>query len=166
MAGAAGKRQIEEESMGEVSVTWVQGKQFVSSGSGGHSIVLDAPDGRETWQGFKPSELLLVALAGCTAVDTIEILHKKRQAVSGLSIRVQGEQQADPPWAFTAIHLHYEVRGRQVDAQAVERAIELSQTKYCSVAATVRGVATIQTSFTILEDEVTETAGARELAVV
>jgi putative redox protein len=153
--------------MGEVSVTWVQGKQFVGSGGGGHSIVMDAPGGRATWQGFKPSELLLVALAGCTAVDTIEILHKKRQAVSGLRITVQGEQQAEAPWAFTKIALHYEVRGHEVSAQAVERAIELSQTKYCSVSATVRGVATIHTSFTVVEDASEIVGGVQaEVAVV
>jgi putative redox protein len=139
--------------MGDVSVTWVQGVQFVGTGSGGHSVVLDAPAGRDSWEGFKPSELLLAAVGGCTAVDVVEILRKKRQALSGLRISVHGEQQADPPHAFNEIRVHYEVRGRDINPQAVERAIELSQTKYCSVAATVRGVATIHTSFTVIDDE-------------
>ena len=78
--------------MAEVGVTWVQGEQFVATGTGGHSIVLDAPAGRDTWQGFKPSELLLAALAGCTAVDVIDILRKKRLRVSGLRVRVHGEE--------------------------------------------------------------------------
>jgi putative redox protein len=138
--------------MSDVAVTWVQGEQFVASGSGGHSIVLDAPDGRATWQGFKPSELLLAALGGCTAVDVIDILRKKRQRVSGLRVSVRGEQREEHPRAFERIAVHYEVRGQDVAEAAVERAISLSEEKYCSVAATLRGVAEITTSFTIVED--------------
>lgn len=139
--------------MSEVAVTWVQGDQFVASGSGGHSIVLDAPDGRAAWQGFKPSELLLAAVGGCTAVDVIDILGKMRQRVSGLRVSVRGEQREDYPRAFERIAVHYEVRGKDIAVAAVERAINLSEEKYCSVAATVRGVATITTSFTIVEDD-------------
>ena len=139
--------------MAEVGVSWVQGEQFVASGSGGHSIVLDAPGGRDTWQGFKPSELLLAALGGCTAVDVIDILRKKRQQVSGLRLTVQGTQREEHPKAFEHITIQYEVRGRGVSAAAVARAISLSEEKYCSVAATLRGVATITTTFTIVEDE-------------
>ncbi len=138
--------------MSDVAVTWVQGQQFVASGSGGHSIVLDAPSGRPTWQGFKPSELLLAALGGCTAVDVIEILRKKRQRVSGLQVTVHGEQQEEYPRPFKRIGVHYEVRGQDVSETAVEHAIGLSEEKYCSVAATIRGVAEITTSFTIVED--------------
>ena len=138
--------------MAEVGVTWVQGEQFVATGTGGHSIVLDAPGGREAWQGFKPSELLLASLAGCTAVDVIDILHKKRVQVSGLRVTAHGEQREEYPKAFERINLHYEVRGHHVPREAVERAISLSEEKYCSVAATLRGVATITTSYAISED--------------
>jgi putative redox protein len=138
--------------MSDVAVTWVQGDQFVASGSGGHSIVLDVPGGHATWQGFKPSELLLAALGGCTAVDVIDILRKKRQLVSGLRVTVRGEQREAPPRPYERIMVHYDVHGRGVAEAAVERAISLSQEKYCSVAATLRGVATITTSFTIMED--------------
>jgi putative redox protein len=139
--------------MAEVNVTWVQGAQFVSSGTGGHSIVLDAPAGRESWEGFKPSELLLAAVGGCTGVDVVEILHKKRQQISGLRITVTGRQQEELPHAFTDIDIHYAVRGHGVSVQAVQRAIELSQEKYCSVAATVRGVAAIHTSCTVVDED-------------
>lgn len=138
--------------MADVGVTWVQGEQFVATGTGGHSIVLDAPGGRDSWQGFKPSELLLAALAGCTAVDVIDILRKKRLHVSGLRVTVHGEQREEHPKAFERITVHYEVRGLNVPREAVERAISLSEEKYCSVAATLRGVATITTSFAVLED--------------
>lgn len=139
--------------MAEVGVTWVQGEQFVATGTGGHSIVLDAPGGREAWQGFKPSELLLAALAGCTAVDVIDILRKKRVKVSGLRVTARGEQREEYPRAFECIHVHYEVRGQDVPEEAVERAIGLSEEKYCSVAATLRGVATITSSYAIIADE-------------
>jgi putative redox protein len=138
--------------MAEIGVTWVQGDQFVATGTGGHSIVLDAPGGRDTWQGFKPSELLLAALAGCTGVDVIDILRKKRVQVSGLRVIARGEQREEFPKAFVRIYVHYEVRGHNVLADDVERAIALSEEKYCSVAATVRGVATISTSYEIRED--------------
>lgn len=138
--------------MSDVAVTWVQGEQFVASGGGGHSIVVDAPGGRATWQGFKPSELLLAALGGCTAVDVIDILRKQRQRVSGLRVTVRGEQREEYPRPFERIAVHYEVRGQDVGDAAVARAISLSEEKYCSVAATLRGVATITSSFTIVEE--------------
>jgi putative redox protein len=150
--------------MSDVAVKWVQGEQFVASGSGGHSIVLDAPGGREAWQGFKPSELLLAALGGCTAVDVIDILRKQRQRVRGLRVTVRGEQREEYPRAYERIAVQYEVRGQDLTPAAVERAISLSEEKYCSVAATLRGVATITTSFTIVEDGAAD--GAPERAAV
>jgi putative redox protein len=149
--------------MADVEVTWVQGDQFIGSGSGGHSIVMDAPAGRTAWQGFKPSELLLVALGGCTGVDVVDILRKKRQRISGMQMRVHGEQDADPPWTFRRINVHYEVRGTGISEAAVRRAIELSEQKYCSVAATIGGVATLTSSYRIVEehaDAVAEEVGA------
>jgi putative redox protein len=138
--------------MAEAKVTWVQGVQFVGTASGGHSVVLDAPAGRDSWEGFKPSELLLAAVGGCTGVDVVDILRKKRQHFTALRITVTGRQQEDYPHAFKEIDIHYEVRGYGVSDQAVQRAIELSEEKYCSVAATVRGVADIHTSYTVIDD--------------
>lgn len=94
---------------------------------------------------MKPSELLLVALAACTAVDVVEILRKKRQDLQGLRITVSGEQDADPPWTFRRIHIHYALRGAGLTSEGVEQAIRLSEEKYCSVAATLRGVARSRT---------------------
>ncbi len=139
--------------MAETVVTWVQGAQFVATGEGGHSVVLDAPTGRHTWAGFKPSELLLAAVGGCTGVDVADILRKKRQRVTGLRITVRGHQREEHPRAFNRIELHYEVRGHGVSSRAVEQAISLSEEKYCMVAATVRGVATISTSYTVIDEE-------------
>jgi len=124
--------------MSDVAVTWVQGDQFVASGSGGHSIVLDAPAGRATWQGFKPSELLLAALGGCTAVDVIDILRKQRQPVSGLCVTVRGQQREEHPHAFERIAVHYEVRGHGVAGAAVARAIGKFNIAWAATAMAVR----------------------------
>ena len=80
-----------------VWVKWLEEKQFVGIDSTGHSVVLSSlADG----VGMKPSELLLVSLAGCTAYDVVEILAKKRQKLESLTIEVRGEQEPDPPWAY------------------------------------------------------------------
>lgn len=135
--------------MGEVNITWVQKEQFVATDSTKHSIVLSTA-GEGT--GSKPSDLLLIAVGSCSAVDVVNILVKKRLALTGLQINVCGEQDADPPWTFRKIHVEYTVRGRGISDKAVQQAIELSETKYCSVAATVRGVAEITSSFKIVEE--------------
>ena len=135
--------------MGQVQVTWVQNEQFVGMDSTKHSIVLSTAN---EGTGSKPSDLLLVALGACSGVDVVGILNKKRQKFSGLQIKVSGEQDADPPWTFRKIHVEYVVRGRGLSEKAVQQAIELSETKYCSVAATVRGVAEITSSYQIVEE--------------
>jgi putative redox protein len=135
--------------MGQVEVTWVQNEQFVATDSTKHSIVLST--GHEG-TGSKPSDLLLIALGACSAVDVVNILNKKRQKLTGLQVHVSGEQDADPPWTFRKIHVEYVVRGKGLSEKAVQQAIELSEDKYCSVAATVRGVAEITSSFQIVEE--------------
>ena len=135
--------------MGEVQVTWVQNEQFIGTDSTNHSIVLStAQDGT----GSKPSDLLLVALGACSGVDVVGILVKKRQNFTGLQIKVSGQQDTNPPWTFRKLHIEYIVRGKGVSEKAVQQAVELSEDKYCSVAATLRGVAEITSSFQIVED--------------
>jgi len=134
--------------MSEVQITWVQNEQFVGTDSTNHSIVLSTgKDGT----GSKPSDLLLVALGACSGVDVVGILVKKRQNFTGLQIKVSAQQDADPPWTFRKIHIDYIVRGKGISEKAVQQAIELSEDKYCSVAATLRGVAEITSSFQIVE---------------
>jgi putative redox protein len=149
VALAAGRGDI---MMSQVRVKWIEGRQFVGIDSSRHSVVMSTT-GPDNGIGMKPSDLLLVALGGCTAVDVIGILEKKRQKVTGLDIYVQGEQDADPPWTFRKIHVEYVVRGRGVFEKAVAQAIELSEEKYCSVRATVAGVAQITSSYRIVEEE-------------
>jgi len=134
--------------MSNATVRWIGGKQFVGIDSTQHSVVLSTPD---EGVGMKPSELMLVALAACTAVDVVEIMAKKRQPISSLEISVSAEQDAEPPWTFRKIHLHYKLSGSGLTEKAVAQAIELSEEKYCSVAATLRGVAEISYDFEVLE---------------
>jgi putative redox protein len=85
-------------------------------------------------------------------VDVVDILKKKRTPISSLEIQVSGEQNADPPWAFISIHLKYILRGAGLTERNVAQAIELAEEKYCSVSATVKGVAKVSTSFEIIEE--------------
>lgn len=133
--------------MPQATVRWVDHMQFVGMDSNHHSVVLS---GDETATGVRPSEMLLVALASCSAVDVVEILKKKRRPVSMLEISINGERDPEPPWPYRSIHVHYRLSGKELKDKAVQDAVTLSIEKYCSVAATVRGVAQITTSFEIL----------------
>lgn len=133
--------------MSNATVRWIGGKQFVGIDSTQHSVVLSTPD---EGVGMKPSELMLVALAACTAVDVVEILAKKRQPLTSLEISASAEQDSDPPWTFRKIRLHYKLSGVGLTEKAVAQAIELSEEKYCSVAATLRGVAEITYDYEVV----------------
>jgi putative redox protein len=133
--------------MGNATVKWITGKQFVGTDSTNHSVQISTPD---EGTGMKPSELLLVALASCTAVDIVEILSKKRMLLEQLEISVTSEQDQEPPWTFRKIHMHFKLGGANLTEKAVAQAIELSEDKYCSVAATLRGKAVITTEYEII----------------
>jgi putative redox protein len=134
----------------KTTTRWIPGGQrFVSTDSNGHSVVMSTT--KENI-GMKPSELILSALAGCSSVDVVNILSKKRTPLSHLEVQVSSEQDSDPPWIFRKIHMTFIVKGQGLTQENVAQAIELSEQKYCSVAATLRGVAEITTSFEILED--------------
>ena len=89
-------------------------------------------------RGPSPMDLVLAALGGCTAMDIVTVLRKKRQPFTGLTVRLRGERADCHPYRYTKIEMVYEVRGEGVDLAAVERAVELSDQKYCSVSATLR----------------------------
>lgn len=128
--------------MPQAVVKWLHRKQFVGIDSSKHSVVLSAQD-EDNAVGCKPAEMLLVALGSCVAVDVVDILTKKRMPLSGLEIEIKGEQDPEPPWAFRKIHLTFYVQGRALTASGVEQAIHLAEEKYCSVSATVKGVAQV-----------------------
>jgi putative redox protein len=102
--------------------------------------------------GIKPSDLLPIALANCTAVDVVEILNKKRMPLTLLEISANSEQDENPPWTFRKIHLHFRVAGTNLTENAVEQAIHLAEEKYCSIAATIRATTEITTDFEIASD--------------
>jgi putative redox protein len=135
--------------MSSVKVTWIEGQKYIGTDSTNHSVVLSPPT---EGIGMKPSDLLLVALASCTSVDVIGILSKKKMAPTSYEITASAEQDSDPPWAFRKIHLKYSLRGDKLTEKAVEQAIELSEKKYCSVAATVSGVAELTYEYEILPE--------------
>ena len=134
------------------SATLASGMHFVGE-IDGFRMDLDA---EETVGGVgagpQPHRLLLQALAGCTAMDVISILRKKRQQVSGLSVEVQGSRADQHPRVYTRIEVLYRVRGQNVDPQAVARAIELSATRYCPVIAMLGKVAEVRTHYEIEEE--------------
>jgi putative redox protein len=134
--------------MAQVNVTWVQNKTFLGTDSTNHSVVMSSVD---DGVGMKPSELLLVALGGCTAYDIVGILEKKRANLQSVQVSVTGEQANEAPWSFQRIHIHYSVSGTNLRDQDVARAIELSERKYCSVSATLRPQVEITTDYEIRE---------------
>ena len=135
-----------------VSVTWLQKKQFVGVGSSKRSVVMSGQD-EENAIGVSPSEMLLLGLAGCSAYDVVGILEKKKATLTGFEIKVSAEQEADPPWPYRQVHLEYILRGKGLTDKNVSDAIHLSETKYCSVAATIRPTAEITTSFQIIAED-------------
>jgi len=135
-----------------VTLTWVQKKQFVGTDSSKHSIVISSQD-EENGTGMTPSELLLLALGSCSAYDVVGILGKKKMKLTGLAVHVVGHQETEPPWPFRRIEMEYVVQGKGLTDKAVANAIHLSENRYCCVAATVRPTAEIITSYKIIEDE-------------
>jgi putative redox protein len=137
----------------EAKVTLCGGMRFVGQADSGHAVVMDTTAANGGADGaVRPNELLLIGLAGCTGMDVISILRKKRQPVTGLEIVVSAELTAAPPKRMTSICVAYRVRGTGVDPAAVRRAIELSEQTYCSVGLTLKSSVPIASSFTI-EDE-------------
>ena len=138
-------------SLGEAKavIHFAQEDLFVGITPSHHSFTVDADSQRS----FAPSpmELLLVALGSCTAVDVISILRKKREQVSAYRVEVRGERRAEHPRSYARMEVHHVVTGRGISEKAVSQAIELSETKYCSVAATLRPTAEIVSTFEIIE---------------
>ncbi len=139
--------------MVEAKVTLVRDMQFSGRATSGHSLAMDADDSSGGHNaGFRPMELLLVGFGGCSGMDVISILRKKRQPVSGLEVNVRGEKSDDHPRIYKEVHIEYVVKGKGVGTEAVERAIALSLDKYCSVGATLAKAGTITHSYRIVEE--------------
>jgi putative redox protein len=138
-----------DQELESASVTLVDGLHFAGD-IGGIRIDLDAEESvGGVGAGPQPHRLLLLAMAGCTAMDVRSILRKKRQQVSGLSVEVQGSRADQHPRVYTRFEVLYKVRGTNIDPQAVARAIELSTTRYCPVIGLLGKVAPVTTRYII-----------------
>lgn len=126
---------------------------FTAAADSGYVVHLDskAPEG-EVSRGASPMELLMISLAGCTAMDVVSILRKKRQNLTGFEIRIHGDRRTEHPRVFTDFELEYVVRGVDIDAEAVERSIQLSTENYCSAHAMLEKAASIRTRYTIIQE--------------
>jgi putative redox protein len=138
----------------DATVTWDHGLTFAGTADSGFAVRLGADPavGGEN-DGFRPMELIALGLAGCTAMDVVSILRKKRQELTGFEVEVHAETALEHPKVFTSIVIEYVVRGRRIDPAAVERAIELSETKYCPAQGMLARVAPIRHAYRIVEDE-------------
>jgi putative redox protein len=124
---------------------------FIGTTPSGHSVLFDTNSQRSLAP--SPVEILLVALGSCTAVDVMGILQKKRQRVSSYSVEVSGERRDEYPRSYTSMTVHHILTGTGLSTKAVSQAIELSETKYCSVAATLRPTVEILSTFEIIEED-------------
>ena len=133
------------------------GSRFIARGGHrGHEIVINAPkvegeSHRPT--GFSATELLLAGAGACAAWDVVEILRKRRQHLLGLDVEVVAEQAPEPPWQYERITLHFRLRGERLRTRVVERVIRLSCVRYCSVLATLKGVARIAATLELIDAE-------------
>jgi len=125
-----------------------EGRQFVGQSASGHQVVMDDAEGNT---GAKPIELALLALGGCTGFDVIAILRKMRQRVTAYDIELQADQRPEPPAVFTHVTIKHKLSGC-IKPEAVQKAIHLSESKYCSVSAMISRTAEIETTFEIIPE--------------
>ena len=133
--------------MADVRLVWTGDRiQFVGTSGYGEPILVG---GDVEGPGAKPSDLLPLSLAACTAYDVVEILRKQRQDLLGLEVVATSVQDPDPPWTFRSIHLLFQLTGT-VDASKAAKAVEIAETRYCAVAATIRSVVRLTHEVTIV----------------
>ena len=135
--------------MADVKVKWAGGRTFIGVDSTSHSLVMSSS---EEGIGLKPSDVLLISLGGCTGYDVVNILEKRREKVTGFEMIFQTKRDERPPHTFREIEIEYIFHGHGLTPKSVERAIELSHSKYCSVGATLRDTAKITHTYKILEE--------------
>ena len=125
---------------------------FVGESPSGHSVVMDgAPEAGGRDLGVRPMEMLILGLGGCTSFDVVSILQKSRQALVECEVEIEAERASEIPKVFTRIHLHFIVKGNQLDAKKVAKAIELSAGKYCSASRMLEKTAEITHDFEIVD---------------
>ena len=133
-------------------VSWHEGLQFTAAATSGHKITLDGdPAVGGTDLGARPLELMLMSLAGCTGMDVISILKKKRQDVTAFEVKTHAERAENHPKVFTAVTIEYIITGHNIDPKAVERAIDLSENAYCPAQAMLAQAVPIQHTYQIIQ---------------
>jgi putative redox protein len=132
--------------MQTASIKWIGEQKFVATSPSGHAITVDSD--RNSNKAPGPMEIVLMALGACTATDVVSILAKKRQKLESLEVICSGERATEPPTVWTKLEILYRFRG-QLDDTAVKHAIQLSEDKYCSVAAMLRKTAAISWRYEI-----------------
>jgi putative redox protein len=135
-----------------ISVNWVDGLLMVGKSDSGHTITMDGPpeSGGENL-GVRPMEMLLLGVAGCTMIDIVTTLKKMRQDLSHLETKINAERATDHPKVFTDIHIHFILKGQNLDEKKVDKAITLSAEKYCSASIMLGETATISHDFEVVE---------------
>ena len=133
--------------MQTAAVKWIEEQQFVATSPSGHTMAMDSD--RESNKAPGPMELLLMALGACTATDVVTVLKKKRQKLESLEVVCSGERAAEPPTVWTKLEIVYRLHG-DLDDGAVKHAIELSEEKYCSVAAMLKKTAKVSWRYEIV----------------
>jgi putative redox protein len=133
-------------------VSWVDGALFVAEGGSGHTLTMDgAPDigGRNV--ASRPMEVVLMGMGGCTAIDVVSMLRKQRQDIEGVEVSLSAERATEHPMVFTEVKLVYTVRGRKLNKALVERAVSLSDEKYCSATAMIKKSAKVSHEVVLVE---------------
>jgi len=135
-----------------LSVNWVDGMLMVGKSHSGHSITMDGPIeiGGENL-GIRPMEMLLLGVAGCTMIDVVTTLKKMRQDLSHCETKISAERANEHPKVFTDIHIHFIVKGKDLDSKKVNKAITLSAEKYCSASIMLGKTAKITHDFEVTE---------------
>lgn len=142
--------------MATITLRWIEEKLMMASDSNGHSVVIGrSPEQQFEWEGVKPSDLLLMSVASCSAYDVVEILGKQREPLEDLKVICHGDQKSDPPYNFIKIHIQYLVKGA-VNPHKLEKAIRLSEDKYCSVISTLRPGVPITSEYEVINTSITE----------
>jgi putative redox protein len=138
----------------DAKVTWSKRLSFIGEADSGFSLPLGAnPQVGGDNDGFRPMELIAIGIAGCTAMDVISVLQKKRQNVTAFEVQLHSQQAQDYPRVFTQIEIEYLISGDDIDETAVQRAIELSENKYCPAQAMFNQILPIKLSYKILQAE-------------
>ena len=128
-----------------VHLSWNPEEEFILSDDDDHQVLMKKP------KGVKPSDLMSMALIGCSSYDVVEILQKQRQDLQQLKVTAESIQDDDPPWRFRRIHIHYQAVGKGIDSEKLGKAIQISEEKYCSVYATLKDAVEITHDFEVVE---------------